>query len=90
MMASENMEDFIAPKKLLIPHVHMHVTVLFLLAFCYCHYHMILNSALCLLLVRNACHGSDAPESGAKEIALWFKDEELVDWTHPCESWIYE
>jgi len=44
----------------------------------------------CVDIGRNACHGSDAPESGAKEIALWFKDEELVDWTHPCESWIYE
>jgi nucleoside diphosphate kinase len=26
----------------------------------------------------NLVHGSDAPESAAREIALWFGDDELV------------
>lgn len=31
--------------------------------------------------VGRICHGSDAVEESAKkEIALWFKDEELVSW----------
>merc|ERR1712126_769358 len=29
---------------------------------------------------RNICHGSDAVESANKEIALWFKPEELTNW----------
>lgn len=38
----------------------------------------------------NICHGSDAVESAQKEIALWFKPEELVDWTANNSAWIYE
>ena len=41
-------------------------------------------------VTRNICHGSDAPESAAKEIALWFKDEELVKWDPISMSWVYE
>ena len=32
----------------------------------------------CIDVGRNICHGSDAVESANKEIALWFKPEELV------------
>nr|ALS04935.1 nucleoside diphosphate kinase A 1 [Pseudodiaptomus poplesia] len=39
---------------------------------------------------RNICHGSDAVESAEKEIALWFKPEELVNWTTVQAPWIYE
>ncbi|GMM35839.1 nucleoside diphosphate kinase [Saccharomycopsis crataegensis] len=39
---------------------------------------------------RNVCHGSDSVESANKEIALWFKKEELVDYKHSMLSWIYE
>eukprot|EP00999_Lentomonas_sp_LEN2_P001185 NODE_2197_length_627_cov_352.662000_g2147_i0.p1 GENE.NODE_2197_length_627_cov_352.662000_g2147_i0~~NODE_2197_length_627_cov_352.662000_g2147_i0.p1 ORF type:complete len:157 (-),score=52.94 NODE_2197_length_627_cov_352.662000_g2147_i0:78-548(-) len=41
-------------------------------------------------LGRNICHGSDSAESGQKEIALWFKPEELVEWGTANETWIYE
>ena len=41
-------------------------------------------------VARNICHGSDGPESAAKEIALWFKDEELVHWDPVSTPWIYE
>ncbi|EKX49482.1 hypothetical protein GUITHDRAFT_93413, partial [Guillardia theta CCMP2712] len=44
----------------------------------------------CIDVGRNICHGSDAVESANKEIALWFKPEELVDWKSHSESWVYE
>merc|ERR1712045_23922 len=44
----------------------------------------------CIQVGRNICHGSDAPESAAKEIALWFKEEELVKWDPVAMSWVYE
>ena len=44
----------------------------------------------CIQVGRNICHGSDAPESAAKEIALWFKDEELVKWDPVAMNWVYE
>ncbi|MGG6266787.1 nucleoside-diphosphate kinase [Leptolyngbya sp. AN03gr2] len=39
---------------------------------------------------RNLIHGSDAPETAQSEIALWFKDEELVNWQPTVLNWIYE
>jgi nucleoside-diphosphate kinase len=39
---------------------------------------------------RNIIHGSDAVETAQREIALWFKDEELVSWQPTLTSWIYE
>jgi nucleoside-diphosphate kinase len=39
---------------------------------------------------RNLIHGSDAPETAQKEIALWFKDEELVAWQPHSTPWLHE
>ena len=39
---------------------------------------------------RNMCHGSDDIESANKEIALWFKDEELIKWDPVTMGWVYE
>jgi len=39
---------------------------------------------------RNVCHGSDAVESAQKEIALWFKPEELVAYKQAQYDWVYE
>lgn len=39
---------------------------------------------------RNVCHGSDSVESAEKEIALWFKKEELCDYKPTMSAWIYE
>ena len=39
---------------------------------------------------RNICHGSDAVESANHEIALWFKPEELCDYTSNSAAWLYE
>ena len=37
---------------------------------------------------RNLTHGSDAPETAAREIDLFFQPDELVDWPRCTESWI--
>jgi hypothetical protein len=39
---------------------------------------------------RNIIHGSDGPETAVAEIGLWFKPEELVNYTHNAEKWLYE
>jgi len=39
---------------------------------------------------RNVCHGSDSVENAQKEIALWFKDEERVNWKSHAFEWVYE
>ncbi|KAF4555231.1 Nucleoside diphosphate kinase [Elsinoe fawcettii] len=39
---------------------------------------------------RNVCHGSDAVDSAKKEIALWFKPEELNTWKKAEFDWVYE
>lgn len=39
---------------------------------------------------RNLVHGSDAPATAEREIALWFKPEELVSWTRDTDRWIFE
>lgn len=44
----------------------------------------------CIDVGRNICHGSDAVESAEKEIALWFKPEELVKFSKSGEEWVYE
>eukprot|EP00195_Chlamydomonas_chlamydogama_P010547 CAMPEP_0202900414 /NCGR_PEP_ID=MMETSP1392-20130828/11540_1 /ASSEMBLY_ACC=CAM_ASM_000868 /TAXON_ID=225041 /ORGANISM="Chlamydomonas chlamydogama, Strain SAG 11-48b" /LENGTH=190 /DNA_ID=CAMNT_0049586797 /DNA_START=36 /DNA_END=608 /DNA_ORIENTATION=+ len=38
---------------------------------------------------RNVIHGSDSPENGERETALWFK-EGLVAWTQTVEPWLKE
>ncbi|KPI90131.1 nucleoside diphosphate kinase b [Leptomonas seymouri] len=39
---------------------------------------------------RNVCHGSDAVESAQREIAFWFKPEDLMSWTSHSACQIYE
>ncbi len=39
---------------------------------------------------RNLVHGSDSPENGQKEVALWFDESELVDWGRVVDPWLYE
>ena len=39
---------------------------------------------------RNLTHASDTPENGLKEIALWFSDDELLDWQRTLDPWILE
>jgi nucleoside-diphosphate kinase len=44
----------------------------------------------CIQTGRNICHGSDSVESANREIDLWFKANELVDWNAVAQPWIYE
>lgn len=39
---------------------------------------------------RNVIHGSDSPESAAREIALHFDESELSIYTRIDEAWLYE
>jgi len=39
---------------------------------------------------RNLTHASDTPENGASEVALWFRQEELVNWTREVDRWVFE
>eukprot|EP00899_Mesostigma_viride_P010206 jgi/Mesvir1/19187/Mv11509-RA.1 len=39
---------------------------------------------------RNVVHGSDSPENGEREIALWFKQGEVLDYTPAMKDWLWE
>lgn len=39
---------------------------------------------------RNIIHGSDGPESAQRELGIFFKTEELVDWKRTLDAHIYE
>lgn len=39
---------------------------------------------------RNIVHGSDSPESAAREIKLWFEEDEILDWERATDGWVYE
>ena len=39
---------------------------------------------------RNLVHGSDGPESAAREVALWFTESELDDYQQATEPWLIE
>ena len=38
----------------------------------------------------NLIHGSDSPEAAARELGLFFKADELTDWTPANQGWIYD
>jgi nucleoside-diphosphate kinase len=38
----------------------------------------------------NLIHGSDSPEAAQKELGLFFKPDELVDWAPAIQTWIYD
>lgn len=41
-----------------------------------------------VLISRNLTHASDSVESAEKEIALWFKPEEICDWDRTVDPWL--
>lgn len=43
-----------------------------------------------IVLGKNIIHGSDSVESAEREIALWFKTEELCLYKKTMNTWIYE
>jgi nucleoside-diphosphate kinase len=38
----------------------------------------------------NLIHGSDSAASAAKELSLFFKPDELLDWKPAIQSWVYD
>ncbi len=38
----------------------------------------------------NLIHGSDSPESAAKELAMWFKPEEILSYDRTVSQWVYD
>ena len=38
----------------------------------------------------NLVHGSDGPESAAREVSLWFDGSELIDYQLATEQWLIE
>ena len=38
----------------------------------------------------NLIHGSDSPEAAVRELGLFFKVEELLEWTPTIQSWVYD
>ncbi len=43
-----------------------------------------------LMGLRNLIHASDAPETAEKEIALWFKPEEIHPYPREIDRWVNE
>ncbi|MFN8615542.1 MAG: nucleoside-diphosphate kinase [Dehalococcoidia bacterium] len=39
---------------------------------------------------RNLVHASDSPQSAAREIKIFFKPAEIIDWKRDTDAWIYE
>ena len=39
---------------------------------------------------RNLIHASDGPESATREIALYFRPEELIAWPREIDRWVFE
>ncbi|CAA7056458.1 unnamed protein product [Microthlaspi erraticum] len=39
---------------------------------------------------RNIIHGSDSPENGKRELALWFKEGDLCEWDSALAPWLRE
>ncbi len=39
---------------------------------------------------RNLTHASDTVENSEQEVALWFRDGDLVDWKRETDRWVFE
>ena len=49
-----------------------------------------LRGDLALSIGQNIVHGSDSPESAAREIELFFSPDEIVDYARDVDRWITE
>jgi nucleoside-diphosphate kinase len=38
----------------------------------------------------NLIHGSDSPEAATRELGLFFKPDELLEWTPAGQGWVYD
>jgi len=37
----------------------------------------------------NLTHASDSVENGEKEVALWFREDEIISWERSIDRWIF-
>jgi nucleoside-diphosphate kinase len=44
---------------------------------------------LAVSMQNNLVHASDSAESAARELALWFKPEELLDYERDIDGWVF-
>lgn len=38
----------------------------------------------------NLIHGSDSPEAAQRELGLFFRPEEILDYPRPIDAWVYD
>ncbi len=38
----------------------------------------------------NLVHASDSPESAEREISIFFREDEIIEWKRACEDYIHE
>jgi nucleoside-diphosphate kinase len=39
---------------------------------------------------RNLTHASDKPETGTREVGLWFSKDEVLSWKREIDKWVFE
>jgi nucleoside-diphosphate kinase len=39
---------------------------------------------------RNLTHASDKPETGTREVGLWFTKDEVLSWKREIDKWVFE
>ena len=49
-----------------------------------------IRSDLAVDIARNLIHGSDSPESAARELAIFFGDGDLLDYPREVDPWVTE
>src|SRR5262245_32230249 len=49
-----------------------------------------IRADLALEIGRNLIHASDGAETATFELSLWFKPDDLVEWSREGERWVFE
>ena len=49
-----------------------------------------IRADLAMDVQHNLVHGSDGLETAAQEIALFFREEEILTWTHDVARWVLQ
>lgn len=49
-----------------------------------------IRADLAMDVQHNLVHGSDGPETAAHEVALFFREDEIVSWTHDQDRWVLQ
>jgi nucleoside-diphosphate kinase len=49
-----------------------------------------IRADLALDVQHNLVHGSDGPETAAQEVALFFREDEVLSWAHDADRWVLQ